>query len=92
MPLTLLPPAACCPQAPEGLELALAQMSEGEHALVTVTDPALLAAPEGALVGASLPPGTPAAVFDVSLTSFTKSKERWEMNNAEKVCAQLGQW
>lgn len=74
-------------QAPEGLELALAQMTEGEHALVTVTDTALLAAPEGALVGASLPAGTPAAVFDVTLTAFTKCKERWEMNNAEKLAA-----
>jgi hypothetical protein len=60
-------------------------MSEGEHALITVTDPALLAAPEGAAVGGSVPVGTAAAVFDVKLVSFKKAKERWEMNNAEKV-------
>jgi hypothetical protein len=32
-----------------------------------------------------VPHGTPSAVFDVTLTSFTKAKEKWQMNNAEKV-------
>lgn len=68
--------------------MCLTQMVEGEHALISVTDPALLAAPEGAVVGGGvLPPGTPSAVFDVTLTSFTKAKEKWQMNNAEKVGA-----
>jgi hypothetical protein len=62
-------------------------MVEGEHALITVTDPTLLAAPEGAVVGGGVPLGTPSAVFDVTLTSFKKAKEKWQMNNAEKVGA-----
>jgi hypothetical protein len=60
-------------------------MAEGEHCLITITDPALLAAPAGAVVGAGVPPGTPAAVYDVTLLTFTAAKEKWQMNNAEKV-------
>jgi hypothetical protein len=34
-------------QVPEGLELAVSSMRAEEHALVTISDPALAAAPEG---------------------------------------------
>lgn len=34
-------------QVPEGLELAVHSMRAEEHALVTISDPALAAAPEG---------------------------------------------
>jgi hypothetical protein len=80
--------------------MSLLQMNEGERALITITttlpdgrqEPALLAAPEGALVGAGVPLDAPGAVFDVTLQSFSKAKDRWEMNNKEKVrvCARVG--
>jgi hypothetical protein len=60
-------------------------MVEGEHCLITISDPDLLAAPEGAVVGGGVPPGTPAAVYEVTLLAFTAAKEKWQMNNAEKV-------
>lgn len=72
-------------QVPDGLELSLTQMNEEEHALITVSDPVLFTAPQGALVGASVPADAPAVVFDVTLTSFQKAKDKWEMNNQEKV-------
>lgn len=82
LPLTALSKTT---QAPDAVELSLTSMSDGERAIITVTDPTLLAAPQGALVGAGIPAGTAAAVFDVTLLSFKRAKEKWEMNNQEKV-------
>jgi len=81
------PPLHCPvpPQAPEALELALMKMCGGEHALITATDPTLVAAPEGAVVGGGVPPGAAAVVYDVTLTSLVRTKERWQMNNQDKV-------
>eukprot|EP00878_Enallax_costatus_P000765 GHUV01000883.1.p1 GENE.GHUV01000883.1~~GHUV01000883.1.p1 ORF type:complete len:637 (+),score=229.81 GHUV01000883.1:67-1911(+) len=70
---------------PEGLELAVGSMKAGEHAIVTVTDPALTSVPEGAVAGTGVPAGTAPVVYDVTLKTFTKVKERWEMNNQEKI-------
>jgi hypothetical protein len=36
-------------------------------------------------VGAGVPAGAAGVVFDVTLKSFVKAKEKWEMNNQEKV-------
>jgi hypothetical protein len=78
-------------QAPEGVELALATMREGERALVTVSDAGLTAPPAGAVIGGGVPAGVSPVVYDITLTSFSKAKERWEMNNQEKVRRQ-GFW
>lgn len=72
------------PQVCEGLELGVAAMKAEERAIITVSDPALAVPPEGAVAGSGVPRGC-GAVFDVTLKSFTKAKEKWEMNNAEKV-------
>uniref|UniRef100_A0A383W6I9 peptidylprolyl isomerase n=1 Tax=Tetradesmus obliquus TaxID=3088 RepID=A0A383W6I9_TETOB len=75
-------------QVPEGLELAVHSMRAEEHALVTISDPALAAAPEGAVAGTGVPAGA-GAVYDITLKSFVKAKEKWEMNNQEKLASAL---
>jgi hypothetical protein len=43
------------------------------------------AAVAGAVAGTGVPAGTSSVVYDVTLKSFVKAKEKWEMNNQEKV-------
>lgn len=62
-------------------------MRAEEHAIITVTDPQLLAVPDGAVAGTGVPADAAAVVYDVVLKSFQKAKEKWEMNNQEKVRA-----
>eukprot|EP00775_Hariotina_reticulata_P005268 gene5268-5503_t len=73
-------------QVPEGLELAVASMKAEEKAIITVTDPQMTKVPEGGVAGTGVPPGE-GAVYEVTLESFTKAKEKWEMNNTEKLAA-----
>ncbi|KAF8059684.1 FKBP65 [Scenedesmus sp. PABB004] len=74
---------------PEGLELAVGDMRAEEVAVVTVTDATLVTPPEGAVAGGGVPAGVGAVRYDVTLKSFTKAKEKWEMNNAEKLASAL---
>ncbi|KAF6263773.1 hypothetical protein COO60DRAFT_342981 [Scenedesmus sp. NREL 46B-D3] len=76
-------------QVPEGLELAVTSMRAAERALVTITDPALAEAPEGAVAGTGVPAGASGVVYDLTLKSFQKAKEKWEMNNQEKLASAL---
>jgi beta-lactam-binding protein with PASTA domain len=50
----------------------------------------LLAAVAGAVAGTGVPAGTSSVVYDVTLKSFVKAKEKWEMNNQEKVSVCFG--
>jgi hypothetical protein len=46
---------------------------------------AAAAAGAGAVAGTGVPAGASGVVYDVTLKSFVKAKEKWEMNNQEKV-------
>jgi hypothetical protein len=50
---------------------------------------AAAAAAAGAVAGTGVPAGTSTVVYDVTLKSFNKAKEKWEMNNQEKVSVGL---
>jgi FK506-binding protein 4/5 len=82
----MFPPAD---KVPEGLDLAVMKMKEGERALVTV--PASYGygdagAPAGGEAGllAAVPPGAP-LTYEVTLVTFANAKESWEMSDVEKV-------
>jgi len=62
---------------PEGLDLAVRSLAEGDRALVTATG--------ARYVGHDVPGNPPAVRWDVTLTSLTKAKEAWEMGDDEKV-------
>jgi tetratricopeptide (TPR) repeat protein len=80
-------------EVPEGLELAVCKMKKGEVALVTVAPKhafAATGAPAGGDRGllAAVPPEA-TVTYEVTLQSFEKSKETWEMDVSEKVEAAL---
>lgn len=75
-------------QVPEGLDLALMKMKQGERALVTISDPKLAfgdAGHKGRL--ATVPGGASPITYDVTVVSLAPAKEKWEMQGQEKVDA-----
>ena len=75
-------------QVPEGLDLALMKMKQGERALVTISDAALAfgaAGHKGRL--AEVPAGAAPITYDVTVVTLKAAKEKWEMEGQEKVDA-----
>ena len=78
-------------EMPDGVDRTLLQMKKGEHAIVTITDGARFGLGDVETTSASgvtVPPGA-ALQYDITLESFTKTKESWDMSNEEKIDAAL---
>jgi FKBP-type peptidyl-prolyl cis-trans isomerase len=75
-------------QVPEGLEAAVMKMEKGQRSIITITHPALAYGSKGytGTSGTPVPPDTP-VTFDLTLNSFDAIKEKWSMDNNEKVRA-----
>ncbi|KAL4857094.1 Peptidyl-prolyl cis-trans isomerase [Chlorella vulgaris] len=74
-------------QAPcEGLELAVLKMKEGERALVTIAPQYAFGEQGSKQALAEVPPNS-SVEYDVTLSSFVKAKDSWEMDAGEKLAA-----
>jgi hypothetical protein len=67
------------------------KMEKGQRSIITITDPALAYGSKGytGTSGTPVPPDTP-VTFDLTLNSFDTIKEKWSMDNSEKVGPWLG--
>ncbi|KAL4419972.1 hypothetical protein ABPG75_007070 [Micractinium tetrahymenae] len=73
-------------QVIEGLDLAVMKMKEGERALVTIAPHYAWGEQESQQALATVPAGA-SVEYDITLKSFVKAKDSWEMDTAEKLAA-----
>ncbi|KAL4420120.1 hypothetical protein ABPG77_000291 [Micractinium sp. CCAP 211/92] len=73
-------------QVIEGLDLAVMKMKEGERALVTIA-PQYAWGEQGSQQPLASVPAGATVVYDITLKSFVKAKDSWEMDTAEKLAA-----
>lgn len=73
-------------QVIEGLEQAVMKMKEGEHALVTIAPQYAFGDEDSEQPLAAVPAGS-TLEYDITLISFIKAKDTWEMDTAEKLAA-----
>jgi len=71
-------------EVPEGLDLAVQKMKEGERNLVTIQPMYGYGDVEHKALLAAVPPGS-VLHYDIRLVSFENAKESWEMSDVEKV-------
>jgi hypothetical protein len=72
-------------QVPEGLEVAVGKMEEGQRSIITITDPELAYGSQGYKGALAEVPSDSGVVFDLTMTHLEKAKEKWSMNMEEKV-------
>jgi FK506-binding protein 4/5 len=70
------------PEAPEGLELAIKSMKQGEHSTFTVTPNYAFGSQGSSALGI---PGNSQIEYEIELLNFEKSPETWEMNFDQKL-------
>lgn len=73
-------------QVIEGLDQAIMKMKEGERALVTIAPQYAWGDQESQQPLATVPAGA-SVEYDITLQSFIKAKDSWEMDTAEKLAA-----
>eukprot|EP00475_Leptophrys_vorax_P037536 TRINITY_DN64850_c0_g1_i1.p1 TRINITY_DN64850_c0_g1~~TRINITY_DN64850_c0_g1_i1.p1 ORF type:complete len:607 (+),score=130.93 TRINITY_DN64850_c0_g1_i1:152-1972(+) len=71
-------------QVPPGLDKAVMKMKKGETALVTVAPEYGFGAEEKALEKGVVPPNS-TLEYEITLVSFDKDKESWELGDEEKI-------
>ena len=69
----------------------MSKMEEGQRSIITINDPALAYGAQGYKGSLAEVPGDSGVVFDVTMTRLQKAKEKWSMNNEEKVSRSIRQ-